>query len=94
LAQFPGRISIPFVEAGAAIGLAKQTCYNLRARGKFPLRVHMEGDRPMVALTVLIQYLEIRTKTSAANQPNVGPMPAVKRGRPSARDRERAAEAA
>lgn len=88
LAQFPGRLSIPLVEAGAAIGLAEQTCYNLRTKQKFPLRVHMEGRKAMVALTELVRYLEARTAAPAANELN---MPTVKRrvGRP--RNSERVA---
>jgi hypothetical protein len=91
LAQFPGRISIPLVEAGRAIGYEEQTCYNLHCKGAFPLKVYKEGKKPMVALTELIRYLAERSP--AANDAE-RPMPAakVKRGgRPSAAEREKVA---
>lgn len=78
LKQFPGRLYITLVEAGAAIGMRPQTCYNLRTRGTFPLPVRMVGDRPMVALTDLVDYMR-----NKAAQPIKR-----RRGRPSARDRE------
>jgi hypothetical protein len=62
LAQFPGRVYIPLVEAGAAIGMQRQTCYNSRVKGTFPLPVRLVGRKPMVALTDLIIYLEKHTK--------------------------------
>lgn len=57
LKQFPGRLYITLVEAGAAIGLAEQTTRNRRAKGKFPLPIRMIGDRPMVALSDLIAFM-------------------------------------
>ena len=78
LKQFPGRLYITLVEAGAAIGMRPQTCYNYRAKGIFPLPVRMVGDRPMVALTDLIAYMHGRGNVSSKKR----------RGRPSARERE------
>jgi hypothetical protein len=95
LAQFPGRVSIPLVEAGKAIGYEQQTCYNLHCKGVFPLKVHKEGKKAMVALTELIRYLAERSP--AANDPQVPAEPKrVKRvdgrpGRPSAAEREKVA---
>ena len=57
-AQFPGKLLIPMVEAGASIGLAEQSCYNLKSRGAFPLPVSKIGNKPMVAITDLIAFLE------------------------------------
>jgi len=88
LAQFPGRINIGLIEAGAAIGLKEQTCYNLHAAKRFPLRTFIQNRKPMVALTELIRYLEERTKTPAANEPNIT---APKRGRGRPRNSERQA---
>lgn len=90
LAQFPGRVSITLVEAGHAIGYEQQTCYNLHCKGTFPLKIHKEGKKPMVALTELIRYLAERSP--AANDPE-RPMPAKKKGpgRPSAAEREKVA---
>lgn len=56
--MFPGKLAIPLVEAGAAIGLARQTCYNLNHKNKFPIQVSNHGGRPVVKITHLIAYLE------------------------------------
>jgi hypothetical protein len=85
LAQFPGRLAIPLLDAGKAIGYSPQSCYNMHHKGTFPLRIHKEGTKPMVALTELIRYLEVKTEVPAAN--DAAPAAVKKRnGRPSARD--------
>ncbi|MGE5493550.1 MAG: hypothetical protein ACM31P_20010 [Actinomycetota bacterium] len=55
---FPGKLMIPMVEAGQAIGLEEQTCYNMRTRGHFPLPVRKVGRLAMVAIPDLVKYLE------------------------------------
>lgn len=76
LAQFPGRVFIPMVKAGEAIGYKEQTSYNLHHKGKFPLRVRMQGRKPMVALTDLIAYVAGNETTMPA-----GASQSAKRGR-------------
>jgi hypothetical protein len=95
LAQFPGRIFITLVEAGAALGLARQTTYNLRSLSKFPLRVQgvgLKDTKPMVALTDLVSYLETPKERPAIETPMTSaPAPAAepvkrRRGRPTKRE--------
>jgi hypothetical protein len=57
-AQFPGKTHIPMVDAGAAIGYEKQTCYNLFHHGKFPLPVKKVGRKSMVALLDLARFMQ------------------------------------
>lgn len=68
LRQFPGKTLIPLLEAGAAIGYAEQTCYNMAHRMTFPLPIRKVGRKSMVALTDLITYIEGQTVPFAATQ--------------------------
>lgn len=80
MAQFPGRVLIPLIAAGKSIGYAEQTSYNLHHKGKFPLRVRMQGRKPMVALTDLVKYMT----EEGTPDPTAAPPPAagqVRRGR-------------
>lgn len=86
LAQFPGRVAIPLIEAGKAIGLAAQTSYNLHHRGKFPMRVIKQNRKPMVSLIELIDYLEQRVPAPELKQ--VVEPPRHSRGRPRNSERE------
>jgi hypothetical protein len=54
---FPGKLKIPMVDAGEAIGLAKQTSYNLYSQGTFPLPVQKQGRRSFVLILDLIAHL-------------------------------------
>ena|GEM_PF-3475085 len=110
LAQFPGRVQIPLIEAGLAIGIKKQTSYNMNSAGTFPLPIRRVGagtGKPMVALSDLITYLEQQNddadqiKVSPPAEPNTPPViehipdTPPKRGRPTKREqRERAARLA
>lgn len=57
-AQFPGRVYIKMVEAGAAIGYKPQTCYNMFHKGIFPLPVRKVGANSMVSLLHVAQFLD------------------------------------
>lgn len=83
LKQFPGRLYITLVEAGAAIGIKKQTSYNLHHKRMFPLPVRKVSNKPMVALTDLISYMTGDLKDREPFKPE---RPRARRGRPSARD--------
>lgn len=81
--QFPHVALIPMTKAGRAIGLAEQTCYNLRLRGQFPLPVRKVGSKVMVAVCDLITYVE-------GGQPAAAPIieqPKRRRGRPTNAER-------
>lgn len=61
LAQFPGKTLIPITDAGAAIGYAGQTCYNLFHRGEFPMPVRKVGRKSMVSLIDLAKFMDAPT---------------------------------
>lgn len=82
--QFPNLVLIPLTAAGAAIGLAKQTSYNMRHKGVFPLPVRMVGTKPMVALTDLANYLEFGSVVVTSNDVEVEPK--RRTGRPTKRE--------
>jgi len=82
LKQFPNRVSLSVAEAGAALGYARQTTYNLKAKGKFPVRISFAGKTPIVHLHDLISFLE---GFPASNDSNFTPAP-KKKGRPSKAD--------
>lgn len=108
LAQFPGRLYLPLVEAGVAMGMAPKTAYNLHALGKFPVRVTylgLTGKRPVVAIHDLIVHLEggqpiiYEAKAVEAKASSPVPEPAIENrrgpGRPTKREaKERAARMA
>ena len=77
LKQFPNRVMVSMTEAGNAIGYADNTCYNLYAKGKFPIRVRKQGSKVMVSLVDLIGYLDGDTGVKSAPAE-----PTVRRGRP------------
>lgn len=58
LKMFPGKAAIPLIEAGAAIGMARQTCYNLHSTKKFPMPVFMRGRKPFVTASSLAGYID------------------------------------
>jgi len=108
LAQFPGRLYLPLVEAGVAMGMAPKTAYNLHALGKFPVRVTylgLTGKRPVVAIHDLIVHLEggqpIIYEAKEVETPalSLAPAPVLEKrrgpGRPTKREaKERAARLA
>jgi len=55
--QFPGKVLISMVEAGACIGMARNSCYNRSNLGTFPLPIRKVGHKNMVALTDIINFL-------------------------------------
>lgn len=55
--QFPGKILISMVEAGACIGMARRSCYNRSSLGTFPLPIRKVGSKNMVALTDIVNFL-------------------------------------
>lgn len=67
--QFPGSIQIPATVAGAAIGYAEQTCYNLISKKQFPLPIRKVRRKNMVALHDLAKYMDGMNGVSTAEQP-------------------------
>jgi len=77
---FPGKLYIPMVDAGTAIGLAKQTSYNLYNQGQFPIAVKKQGRKNFVSVLDLIKYLT----APESSKPTIEAAPIKrKRGRPS-----------
>ena len=58
LKQFPNRVSLSVVEAGVALGYSRQTIYNMKSKGAFPVKITKVGTRSFVHLHDLITYLE------------------------------------
>jgi len=52
-----GRILLPLVEAGAMLGFKKQSAYNMKSRGVFPVKIKMINGKPMVRVTDLIDFI-------------------------------------
>ncbi len=67
--QFPGAIQIPATVAGAAIGYAEQTCYNLISKKQFPLPIRKVRRKNMVALHDLAQYMDGMSMTPVSERP-------------------------
>ena len=67
--QFPGTIQIPATVAGAAIGYAEQTCYNLISKKQFPLPIRKVRRKNMVALHDLAKYMDGMDAVQVAEQP-------------------------
>lgn len=86
LAQFPGRVYLPLIEAGAAIGYAEKTCYSLYYKGKFPLPVRKLGRKSMVALSDLVSFME--SAGTIDNKQTLPEVPSRRRGRPRDADRD------
>ena len=69
--QFPGKMLISTIEAGAALGLSPSTVRNRLWKNTFPVPTRLEGDKRMCSLLDLAEYLD--------SQPSEG---RAKRGRP------------
>ena len=54
---FNGRILLPLVEAGALLGYAKQSTYNMRSRGVFPVKIKEINGKPMVRVCDLFEFI-------------------------------------
>ena len=59
LAQFKGRVLIPFLEALEALGYNRQTARNELARGVFPVPTVLQGSRRFIAITDIAAYVEL-----------------------------------
>jgi hypothetical protein len=53
-----GRILLPLVEAGALLGYKKQSVYNMKSRGVFPVKIKRVNGKPMVRVTDLFEYIQ------------------------------------
>ena len=80
LKQFPNRVSLTVVEAGIALGYSRQTVYNMKSGGKFPIKITKVGPRSFVHIHDLITYLE------SGQASNDGEFAPKKKGRPSKAD--------
>jgi len=58
LESFNGRILLPLVEAGKILGYAKQSTYNMRSRGVFPVIIKEINGKPMVRVSDLFTYIQ------------------------------------
>lgn len=54
--QFPGRLFLNLGEAAKLMGIARQTVYNYRARGKeLPFRVQKLAGRKVVSIAEILR---------------------------------------
>ncbi len=58
LKQFPNRVSLTVTEAGVALGYSRQSTYNMKSAGTFPVQISKVGRRDVVHLHDIINYLE------------------------------------
>lgn len=88
LAQFPGRTHIGVTEAGTAIGIQPRTVRNWLHQKKFPLPTSLLGDKRMVSLIDLAEFLSKTSCASGGQQ--ISHLPQLqsgkKRGRPTKKD--------
>jgi hypothetical protein len=56
--QFPGRVLIPAVEAGAAIGFSASYTRQMIHFNRFPMPTVKNGDKRMVNIVHLADYIE------------------------------------
>jgi hypothetical protein len=56
--QFPGRVLIPVLEAGQAIGYAQSTVRGKLHHATFPLKTVKNGDMRMVHIVELAHYID------------------------------------
>jgi predicted DNA-binding transcriptional regulator AlpA len=77
--------TLTIVEAGATIGLSKNTCYNLTSQGKFPFKIIDLGGRKRVRMSDIqaaIAAAQVIAEPSALLPLPVEPAIARGRGRP------------
>ena len=58
LVQFGGRLNVPVVAAGHALGLARQTVRNRITAGTFPVPTFLVGSRRFVRLFDLASFID------------------------------------
>jgi hypothetical protein len=58
LESFNGRILLPLVEAGAILGYKKQSVYNMKSRGVFPVTIKEINGKPMVRVADLFTFIQ------------------------------------
>lgn len=52
------RFLLPLVEAGKLLGYKRQSTYNMKSRGVFPVKIKMINGKPMVRVTDLIEFIQ------------------------------------
>jgi len=58
MAQFDGRILVPFAQGVTALGLCEQSARNKLSQGTFPVPSVLQGSRRYIAVHDLAQYID------------------------------------
>jgi predicted DNA-binding transcriptional regulator AlpA len=52
------RLLVPLTEAGEILGYKKQSSYNMKSRGKFPVPIKKINGKPMVRVSELLSFID------------------------------------